>query len=175
MSMWNATPKGEAHKRYEINEAAARAAMAAGEAARAVVSEDGLITVSSMGGVALVFLGMSQIRERQADIIQDKLAQIADKSRGRLAVSMAGVATLTSSGINAFVAIHARCAKQGGHLALFALKEDLSKMIRVAKLDRAMVLADNAQEAVKSFGAHEKKRGLLASAFRWARSDKDAA
>ena len=173
MSMWNATPRQEGHKRYEIAEPR-HDAMTAGDGARAVVSDDGLITVSSMAGVAVVFLGMSQIRERQAEIIQDKLAEIADKAKGRLAVSMAGVAALTSSGINAFVTVHARCAKHGGHLALFALKDDLSRMIRVAKLDRALVLADNAQDAVKSFST-EKKRGLLASAFRWARADKDAA
>ncbi len=172
MSMWNATPRGEAHKRYEI--AKAPDSLPAGDAARAVVSEDGLITVSSMAGVTLVFLGMSQVRERQAELIREKLAEIADMARGRLAVSMASVATLTSSGINAFVTVHARCARHGGHLVLFALQDDLARMIRVAKLDRALVLADNAKDAVKSYGA-EKKRGLLASAFRWARADKDAA
>ncbi len=172
--MWNATPRGEAHKRYEIGPAQAREAIAAGDAARAVVSEDGLITVSSMQGVAIVFLGMSQVRERQAELIQDKLSEIADKARGKMAVSMASVATLTSSGINAFVTVHTRCAKLGGHLALFAMRDDLARMIKIAKLDRALVLADNAQDAVKSFTA-QKKSGLLASAFRWARADKDAA
>ena len=172
--MWNSTPRGEAHKRYEIGPAQAREAIAAGDAARAVVSEDGLITVSSMHGIAMVFLGMSQIRERQAELIQEKLCEVADKARGRMAVSMAGVGTLTSSGINAFVTVHTRCAKLGGHLALFALQDDLARMIRIAKLDRALVLADNAQDAVKSF-ATQKKPGLLASALRWARADKDAA
>jgi anti-anti-sigma factor len=173
--MWKATPRTEAHKRYEITEPVAREAIAAGEAARAVVSEDGLITVSAMSGVAIVFLGMSQVRDRQAELIQAKLVEIADKGQGRLAVSMAGVATLTSSGINAFVAVHARCAKLGGHLALFALNKDLTRMIKVAKLDRALVLVENAQEAVRSFTASQKKPGLLAAAFRWAKPDKDAA
>ncbi len=170
--MWKATPRAEAHKRYELT---APAAMPAGEGSRAVVSEDGLITVSSMAGVAMIFLGMSQVRERQSEIIQSQLTEIAERAKGRLAVSMAGVVTLTSSGINAFVAIHARCAELGGHLALFALNAELSRMIRVAKLDRALVLAENAQDAVRSFAAADKKRGLLASAFRWARQDKHAA
>jgi anti-anti-sigma factor len=173
--MWNSTPRGEVNKRYEITEPDARAAMAAGEAARAVVSEDGLITVSAMAGVAIVFLGMTQVRERQSEILLDKLMEIAGKAKGKLAVSMAGVATLTSAGINAFVAIHARCAQNGGHLALFALNKDLARMIKVAKLDRALVLADNAQDAVASFGNGARRKGLLAAAFGWGKPARDAA
>lgn len=168
--MWNSTPREQRGKRYEINESDA---LPAGEGARAVVSEDGLITVSAMQNVALVFLGMTQVRERQAEIIEGKLAQVVDKAKGRVAVSMAEVVTLTSSGINAFVALHARCTALGGHLALFALSKDLRRMLGVTKLDRAFVVADNAQEAVGSFSG-AKRRGLL-SAFGWGRAREDAA
>src|ERR1044071_9618185 len=82
--MWNATPRDQRGKRYELTEGDA---LPAGEGARAVVSEDGLVTVSAMQNVAMVFLGMTQIRERQAELIQSKLAQVAEKSRGRVAVS----------------------------------------------------------------------------------------
>lgn len=171
MAMWQSAPRDQ-RKRYELDEAAIAAER---DAARAVVTGDGLITVSALNGVALAFLGMTQIRERQSDIIQDKLGEVADRARGRLAVSLAQVATLTSSGINAFVAVHARCAKHGGHLALFALMPDIRAMISITKLDRALIIADNVQEAVRTFD-HTQKKSLLAEAFAWFRPDKkDAA
>jgi anti-anti-sigma factor len=136
--------------------------------------DDGVITVRGMDSVALAFLGMQTIREHQASIMQERLLGLADRARGRIAVCMSEVADMTSAGINALVAVNARCRDLGGHLALFALGRELKKMIRVTKLDRAIIIVDTAHEAVRSFEA-PPRRGLLQLAMSWARHDKDAA
>ena len=174
--MWKAEPRDHSHKRYEIaQKRAEKLPVPDGEAARSVISDDGLITVSAMHGVPLAFFGMKEIRERQADLIQDKLILIADRSKGRVAVSLADVHVLTSSGINALVAVNSHCRKLGGHLVLFAVAPEVEKMIHVTKLDRTLVIVANAHEAVRSFTEGEKRRGFFASAFSWARQEKDAA
>jgi anti-anti-sigma factor len=136
--------------------------------------DDGLITVRGMDSVALAFLGMSYIREHQATMVQERLIGLADRAKGRLAVSMSEVTDMTSAGINMLVAVNARCRDLGGHLALFAMVREVRKMIKVTKLDRAIVIVQTAHEAVRSFDA-PPKRGLFHLAKSWARQDKDAA
>jgi anti-anti-sigma factor len=143
-------------------------------APRVAVDEDGLITVAAMDAVALVFIEMATIRERQAEIIQEKLLAVAESCKGRIAVSMAEVGVLTSAGVNALVAVQARCESLGGHLALFALSKDLKRMLKVTKLDRTLVIAENAGEAMRSFSTAPSRRRLF-RALSWGRHDKHAA
>jgi anti-anti-sigma factor len=163
MAMWQSRPKGDRPGRIEIPETSAMPAL--------VADESGLITVSAMASVALVFVAIEQLRERQADILQERLKTIAERSGGKVAISLSEVQIMTSSGINALVAANAHCETLGGHLAVFAASRELRRMFKVTKLDRKMVIVGTAHEAVKSFGDHPKKRGL----FSWARPDKDAA
>ena len=135
--------------------------------------DDGLISVSGMDNVALIFLAMSGIRDHQADMVKRRLIAVADRSHGRLAISLSEIAVLNSSGINALVAVHTHCGSLGGHLALFALSAEVRKVFKVTKLDRKMILADNVHEAVQSFS--KPKKSFLRSAFTWARHDRDAA
>lgn len=135
--------------------------------------DDGLITVSGMDNVALIFLAMTGIREHQAEMVQRRLTAVADRSHGKLAVSLSEIAVLNSSGINALVAAHTHCVSLGGHLALFALSTEVRKVFKVTKLDRKMVLAENVHEAVQSFT--KPKKSFLRGALTWARHDRDAA
>jgi len=136
-------------------------------------ADDGLITVSGMENVALIFLSMSGIREHQADMVQRRLIAVAERSHGRLAVSLSEVSALNSSGINALVAVNAKCIELGGHLALFALAPEVRKVFKVTKLDKKMILAENVHEAVQSFT--KPKKGFLRGAFTWAKQERDAA
>lgn len=136
-------------------------------------ADDGLITVSGMDNVALIFLATTGIREHQADMVQRRLKSVADRSHGRVAVSLSEITAINSSGINALVAVHTHCISLGGHLALFAMSEEVRKVFRVTKLDRKMILAGNAHEAVRSFT--KPKKSFLKGAFAWAKQDRDAA
>src|SRR5205085_12048819 len=102
---------------------------------KVAVDDDGLITVASLGSVAVVFIQCTAIRERQAQVIQEKMTAVADRCRGRVAASLANVQVMTSAGVNALLAVHLRCESLGGRLALFALSADLARMLRVTKLD----------------------------------------
>jgi anti-anti-sigma factor len=143
------------------------------EPASSPAGDDGLITVSGMDNVALIFLAMSGIREHQSDMVQRRLIAVADRSHGKLAVSLSEVAALNSSGINALVAVHTHCVELGGHLALFALSPEVRKVFKVTKLDRKMILTENVHEAVQSFT--KPKKSFLRGAFTWARHERDAA
>jgi anti-anti-sigma factor len=149
------------------------AAPSAAQSEAASAGDDGLITVSGMENVALVFIAVSGIREHQADMVQRRLTAVADRCHGRVAVSLSELVSLNSSGINALVAVHTHCVSLGGHLALFAMSEDVRRVFKVTKLDKKMVLAGNAHEAVQSFT--KPKKSFLRGAFSWAKQDRDAA
>lgn len=135
-------------------------------------TDDELITVSGMENVALVFLAMSGIREHQLDMIQRRLISVADRSHGKLAVSLSEVAALNSAGINVLVAVHTHCVSLGGHLAIFAASADIRRVFKVTKLDRKITISDNVHEAVQSFT--RPRRGFFKN-FGWAKQDRDAA
>jgi len=168
--MWQSRPKGQRPGRIEITDPENLPTAPP----KVAIDEDGLISVASMEGVALAFIGMANIRERQAEVMQQKLSAIADRAKGRVAVSLSEVAVMTSAGVNALVAVQLKCEAMGGHLAVFALSKELQKMLRITKLDRKLVIVDTAHEAVRSF-REAPKRGFFRAALSWARQDKDAA
>lgn len=135
-------------------------------------SDEGLLTVRGMDSAALVFITAPAVHEHQATIIQTRLIALADRTRGRIALSLADVIDMTSAGINALVTVNTKCKDLGGALALFGLSREIRKMLRVTRLDRAVIIAETAHEAVKSLD--RPRRGFW-GAFSWARSDKDAA
>lgn len=136
-------------------------------------ADDGLITVSGMESVALVFVRPAGIRDHEVDMFQRRLTAVAERSHGRIAISLSELSSINSAGINALVAVHTHCTSLGGHLALFAMTEEVRKVFRVTKLDKKMVLANNAHEAVRSYS--KPKKSFLKGAFSWAKQEKDAA
>lgn len=136
--------------------------------------DDGLITIRGMDSVALAFVAIPSLREHQAAMVQDRLIGLAERARGRLAVSLSDVGDMTSAGLNALVAVHARCKALGGHLTLFGANKELLRLFKVTRLDRTIVLAGTAHEAVQSFDTPARKSAWRL-AFTWARPQKDAA
>ncbi len=136
-------------------------------------ADDGLITVSGMDSVALVFVRPSGIRDHEVDLFQRRLIAVADRSHGRVAVSLSELSSINSSGINALVAVHTHCASLGGHLSLFAMTEEVRRVFKVTKLDKKLVLAGKAHEAVRSYS--KPKKSFFKGVFSWARQEKDAA
>jgi anti-anti-sigma factor len=157
------TPIDEAHMRPEFAGAASASGM-----------DDGLISVRGMDSVAVAFVAIPSIREHQATLVQERLIGLAERSRGRVAVSMSDVGDMTSAGINAMVAINNKCGELGGHLALFGMSREIRKMFKVTKLDRTIVITDTAHEAVRSFEDPPRK-SFWKQAFTWAKQDRDAA
>ncbi|MEX2218087.1 MAG: STAS domain-containing protein [Phycisphaerales bacterium] len=136
-------------------------------------TEEGLLTVRGLENAGLVFITCPSIHEHQAAMIRARLLVLAERTHGRIAVSLENVIDMTSSGINAMVAVNARCRELGGGLALFGLSRDIRRMLRVTRLDRAIAIAQTPHDAVRAL---DKPRRGFWSAFSWARPDRrDAA
>jgi anti-anti-sigma factor len=135
--------------------------------------EEGLLTVRGMRSAALVFITSPAVHEHQAELIRARLLALADRTKGRVALSLENVTDMTSAGINALVAVHNRCRDLGGSLAVFGLSKEVRKMLRVTRLERTIVITETAHEAVTAI-TRPRRTGFWA-AFAWAKSEKDAA
>lgn len=118
---------------------------------------DGTLVVRARGSVAMVSLVGRSLREAFAEQIKARLLDVAEKSHGRVALSLAEVKDVTSAGINALIAVNLRCKQLGGALVCFALEPEIVQMLRVTKLDRALAVCANAGQAADRF--EEAPRG----------------
>jgi anti-anti-sigma factor len=143
------------------------------QATAAHPSEEGLLTVRGMDNSALVFITTPTVHDHQAELIRARLLALAERIKGRIAVSLENVSDMSSAGINALVTVHTKCKDLGGSLAVFGMSRDIRKMLRVTKLDRTIVICETAHEAVTAI-SRPRKSGFWA-ALSWAKSEKDAA
>lgn len=107
-----------------------------------------MIYITDLGDVAVVTIGMTSIRERQAAVIQERLRSVAEQFDGRLAISLADVSVLTSAGINALVAVSRNCEEIGGRAVVFAVKPELRRVFKDTGIDRLLTLAADCGRAV---------------------------
>lgn len=120
-----------------------------------VENDRSLLFLDVVDGVAVVGVNLPSLRERQAVVLRDRLQEIAEKSDGRLAVSMTDVIDLNSACINALVDVNKACHALGGHLMLFGLRPELRKSFRQTGVDKILPMADDCDRALKTF---EKRR-----------------
>lgn len=129
------------------------------------------IFVTMTEHAAVVHVGMTSIRDRQSQLLQERLLGVVEHAQGRVAVSMADVVDVTSACINALVVVSQRCRALGGRLVVFGLSDDLCKLFRLTRLDRLITLANHGQDALKHFEPHAAGRGIGA----WLRRGREAA
>ena len=136
--------------------------------------EESLLTVRGLENAALVFITAASVHEHQAEMIRTRLLALAERTHGRIAVSLENVTDMTSAGINALVAVMGRCKDLGGGLAVFGPSREVRRMLKVTRLDRAIVIADTPHEAVRAISRGGARKSFWAS-LSWARADRDAA
>jgi anti-anti-sigma factor len=111
---------------------------------------DGVLVVQGRGSAALVVLAERSLREPVAADIRDRLLELAHAAGGRIALSLAEVHDLSSAGINALIAVNTRCKQLGGLLVCFAPEAEITRMLRITKLDRAIIVRANSAEAIQT-------------------------
>ena len=124
-------------------------------------SEDqAIFTVSPAEQAAVVSVACSRIHQHQAEHLRNRLIGVADRAGGRLAVCLEEVVDASSACINALLAVNTHCASMGGKLVLFGLNDEISKMLRMTKVNRTIAVATDAREALDSMDEPDPPHGL---------------
>lgn len=106
-----------------------------------------LVEVQSVFPVAVVGVLCTAVRERQAVLLGDELADAARRAGWMLAVSFERVEHLTSACLNMLVDLHTRCRHNAGSLVVFGLPDEVRRIIRLTRLDACIPIATDSHHA----------------------------
>lgn len=122
--------------------------------------DQAIFTVSPAEQAAVVSVACSCIHQHQAELLRNRLIGIADRAGGRLAVCLEDVVDASSACINALLAVNMHCASMGGKLVLFGLNDEITKMLRITKVNRTIAVATDARDALDSMDEPAPPHGL---------------
>ena len=106
-----------------------------------------LVEIQSVFPIAVVGVLCSAVRERQAVLLSEELADAARRAGWMLAVSFERVEHLTSACLNMLVELHNRCRHNRGSLVVFGLPDDVRRIIRLTRLDACIPIAVDSHHA----------------------------
>ncbi len=99
---------------------------------------DGITTVAIAGRITFATL----------EPAQDSLArEMPDVYSRRVLFDLAGTEYIDSTGVSWLLTCHKRCREGGGRLMLHSLTPLVKQVLQVLKLDRVLLIADNAEKA----------------------------
>jgi anti-sigma B factor antagonist len=79
--------------------------------------------------------------------LKERVAELASSGHPRLAVNLAGVEFMDSTGIGVLISGLKRCREAGGDLALVAPREPVRKVLSITGLDRVFPIHDSVEQA----------------------------
>jgi anti-sigma B factor antagonist len=104
-------------------------------------NERGDVTVVSIKGEVDLYTAPS-LKERIADLVS--------AGRSRLAVDLAGVEFMDSTGLGVLIGGLKRCKEAGGSLALVAPREPVIKVLSITGLDKVFPIHETLEQATAS-------------------------
>ena len=113
--------------------------------------DDSFVSVTATTHVAVASIALPSVRERQATIMRERLAELAGQCHGRLAVGFTEVTDMTSAAINALIEVSGVCRSLGGRLVIFGLDTPLRTVFRSTGLDKLLTVAADADAALRLF------------------------
>lgn len=104
-------------------------------------SDRGDLTVVSVTGEVDLYTAPS-LKERVADLVSG--------GRNRIAVDLAGVEFMDSTGLGVLIGGLKRCKEAGGSLTLVAPREPVLKVLAITGLDKVLSVHDTVEQASSS-------------------------
>lgn len=118
-----------------------------------------LVSVLDVGMVhpfAMVNVRPESLREHQAALLRDELADVVDRSCGRVLLRFSEGAEVCASCLNELIRESQRCRALGGHMFIVGLSRDMRRMLKGTGLDRQIHLTKDTAEAMKHFDRRQQ-------------------
>jgi anti-sigma B factor antagonist len=82
--------------------------------------------------------------------LKEELGGLVEQDRVRIAVDLAGVEFLDSTGLGVLIGSLKRCRERGGEFALAAPRETVQKVLQITGLDKVFPIHATVDEATSS-------------------------
>ncbi len=102
--------------------------------------------------VLRVMVPMLRGDETTEDLFQQSYSVVDDAGRSQLVLNCEGVEYLASMALAKLVTLMRKARTNGGRLALCNVKRPLQELLRVTHLSDILLVYNDEQEAVRSFG-----------------------
>lgn len=101
------------------------------------------------GPILCLFITIPTIRERQATILDERLACLCERGTPRIAVGLAPVVDLCTAAIATLMRASRRCGGSGGSLALFSPSKEIRRILHTTGLAGSLTICADQREAVR--------------------------
>lgn len=79
--------------------------------------------------------------------LKERVADLVSSGRTRLAIDLAGVEFMDSTGLGVLIGGLKRCKEAGGSLALVGPREPVVKVLAITGLDKVFAIHENVEQA----------------------------
>lgn len=118
-----------------------------------------LVSVLEIGMLrpfAMVKVRPESLREHQASLLHDELADVVDHSCGRVLLRFSDGAELCASCLSELIHESQRCETLGGRMYVVGLSKPMRRLLKSTGLDQHLHLSKDTAEAMKHFDRRRK-------------------
>ncbi len=120
-----------------------------------------LVSVLEVGMVrpfAMVKVRPDSLREHQAALLREQLADVVDHACGRVLLRFGEGADVCASCLSELIHESRRCEGLGGRMCIVGLSRDMRRLLRTTGLERQLHLVRSTAEAMKHFDRRTRER-----------------
>jgi anti-sigma B factor antagonist len=99
-------------------------------------------------GVLIASVKWPSISEYEADMILEDVRAEAPGASWRIALDFSNVEFLSSSGIGMIVRLYRMCAEEKGGIAVFALRDEISDVLKMTKMNKLFPIVNDRDKAI---------------------------
>ncbi len=114
--------------------------------------EASIVRIDREGHRVIARVVCPHLGQREASIFYEEVSNAAKPAGHRVAIDFTGVTMLGSMGLGQLVRITTDCKAGKGKCVVFGLDPQILELVKMSRLDRAMVIKDNEKAALKALG-----------------------
>jgi anti-sigma B factor antagonist len=105
------------------------------------------------GGVLAAQILLEKVTDRDCAAVMNDLIEAARHASWRIALDLSRVMLLASAGLGALINLHKQCQTGGGKLVVFGMRDEITELMKLTKLNRLLNIADTRDAAIKKASA----------------------
>ncbi|MBN1783179.1 STAS domain-containing protein [bacterium] len=109
------------------------------------------INISEKNDVVIITLMGEMVGGPDASLLAEKLHDLIAENRKKVAVNMAEIRWMNSSGLGLLIGGLNTIRSAGGDLKLFALTEKPRHLLKITQLDKVFDICDTEEEVIEKF------------------------
>jgi anti-sigma B factor antagonist len=113
------------------------------------VAESLILETGQRGDVTILAV-KGEVDLYTAPSLKERIADLVAGGQTRIAVDLAGVEFMDSTGLGVLIGALKRCKDGGGSLSLVAPRDPVVKVLSITGLDKVFAIHDNVEQATSS-------------------------